>query len=128
MDRYAVMYFPEHKYSMKGGQILVSRLVAEEALGKPLHPKHPVHHHSDTQLVICENNMYHKLLHRRTDAFLTCGHANWRKCKFCKQYDDPKNLKDNSSGVYHNKCHNEYTKNSPGYPYPRTLKGGGSQC
>ncbi len=38
------------------------------ALGKPLAKAHPVHHHSLTQLVICENQSYHWLLHRRTVA------------------------------------------------------------
>lgn len=37
---------------------------AEVALGKSL-GSHPVHHHSPTQLVICEDVAYHALLHQR---------------------------------------------------------------
>ncbi len=39
---------------------------AERALGHPLKPSQPIHHHSPTQLVICESQAYHKLLHKRT--------------------------------------------------------------
>ena len=38
-------------------------LLAEKALKKPLPPKAVVHHHSEAQLVICENQAYHLLLH-----------------------------------------------------------------
>lgn len=40
---------------------------AEQALGKALKPSQPIHHHSHTQLVICENSDYHWLLHRLED-------------------------------------------------------------
>ncbi len=41
---------------------------AIQALGRPLPRSSPVHHHSLTQLVICESQAYHMLLHRRTVA------------------------------------------------------------
>lgn len=108
MIRHRKIYIPDHPYAMAGGTVLESRLIAEKALGKFLNPKHPVHHHTDTQLVICENNGYHRIIHQRTRAYEACGHANWLKCKFCKQYDDPKNLRNNSAGIYHNSCHYDY--------------------
>ena len=43
----------------------IYRQKAEKALGKLLHSKHPIHHHSDIQLVICENKQYHQLLHSK---------------------------------------------------------------
>jgi hypothetical protein len=38
---------------------------AKRALGKSLPKGTKVHHHNCDQLVICESNSYHKLLHRR---------------------------------------------------------------
>ena len=74
--------------------------VAEIALGKPL-PKNAQVHHVDGNkrnnwpynLVICPDTEYHRLLHQRTDALESCGHADWLKCKFCGQYDDRANLR-----------------------------------
>lgn len=41
---------------------------AIRALGHPLKSSQPVHHHSFTQLVICESFDYHMLLHDRESA------------------------------------------------------------
>lgn len=41
----------------------------ERALGHPLVANHPVHHHSPTQLVVCEDCAYHALLHQRAYAY-----------------------------------------------------------
>ena len=74
-------------------------LMAERVLGRPLPDGAHVHHvnensmdNTPSNLVICPDAAYHKLLHRRTDALNACGNADWRKCCHCKQYDDPKNL------------------------------------
>ena len=83
---------------------------AEIALGKSLDSKHQIHHHSGTQLVICENQIYHRLLHDRTRALRTCGHADWRKCCFCKQYDNPKNLVFSQIKTYHKSCNAKYNR------------------
>lgn len=73
--------------------------IAENALGKKLPDGACVHHadmnktnNAQENLVICPDHAYHKLLHRRTDAFNACGNANWVKCCHCKQYDDPVSL------------------------------------
>lgn len=68
-------------------------LIAEKALGKYLPNGAVVHHHTSSQLVICQDQTYHKLLHRRTDALRNCGHADWRKCWICKKWDDLINLR-----------------------------------
>ena len=88
-------------------------LICEKVLGKPLPEKAKVHHSNgikdDNQLgnlVICEDHAYHLLLHQRMRAYHACGHANWLKCQYCKQYDDPNNLsiRKNKRQGYHKKC------------------------
>ena len=74
-------------------------IVAERVLGHPL-PSHARIHHinekpddnTPSNLVICENNVYHLFLHVRLRAYRACGNVHWRKCVFCKQYDDAANL------------------------------------
>ncbi len=74
-------------------------LIAEKALGKKL-PENAVVHHADgnplnnknSNLVICPNNSYHRHLHRRLNAFNSCGNPDYIKCSYCGEYDDIKNL------------------------------------
>lgn len=92
-------------------------LVAERALGKPL-PIGAVVHHIDenklnntpTNLVICQDDAYHFLLHQRQRAIDACGHAHWRKCPFCKQYDAPENMHITEHNLYHVECRKAYRR------------------
>ncbi len=81
-----------HPRSDTNGYVYDHILLAEKAFGGPLPPKVEVHHHTKEQLVICQDRAYHKLLHMRQRALKAGGKANWRKCKYCKQYDAPENL------------------------------------
>jgi hypothetical protein len=89
--------------------------VAERALGKPL-PHGAVVHHVDgnrlnndpENLVICPGSEYHHLIHQRMNALDACGHASWRKCRFCQRYDDPANLYVSKTNVHHRECINAY--------------------
>ena len=90
--------------------ILESRAIAEKAIGHSLPPSAIVHHFNkntsddnNTNLVICQDTKYHFLLHRRERAYRASGLASWLKCRFCKKYDDPKNLYLAPSG--HHYCH-----------------------
>jgi hypothetical protein len=68
-------------------------VVAERALGKPLPKGAQVHHvNGDTHdnrsrnLVICQSDSYHKLLHKRTRILRTGGNPNTQGiCTSCKQ-------------------------------------------
>lgn len=99
-----------------GKQIAEHVLIAEKALGKKL-PKGAIVHHvdenpknnSNENLVICPNTSYHKIIHRRMKALSECGDPNKRRCKRCKQYDDPKNLVIGRN-VYHRECINQFMR------------------
>jgi hypothetical protein len=92
-------------------------LVVEKALGKPL-PKGAIVHHLDedklnndpSNLVVCPDDAYHFLLHQRQRALDACGHADWRKCPFCKEYDAPENLHITEHNLYHRACRSAYRK------------------
>lgn len=80
---------PTKTYKQLNGK-RIHVLKAEAALGKPL-PEHAQVHHVDltksteSVLVICENDAYHKLLHVRTRIVKAGGNPNtdsW--CSSCK--------------------------------------------
>jgi len=89
--------------------------IAESVLGKKLPYGACVHHlngirddNTKSNLVICQDNEYHKLLHRRERALRLCGNANFRKCRRCHEYDDPRNLCISKDSITHLKCEREY--------------------
>jgi hypothetical protein len=108
---YVTVYMPDHPRAHKG-HVFEHIIIAEKALGKQLPPKAVVHHHNPMQLVICQDQAYHLLLHRRKRAIAACGHANWRRCWVCKQYDDHANLYHHvkAQTCYHSSCIWEYMK------------------
>ena len=67
------------------------RARAERALGKPLPPGAQVHHvggtkNGDARLVICENQAYHRLLHRRENVIKAGGNPDTESlCWCCKK-------------------------------------------
>ena len=93
------------------------RLIAERVMGKPLPEGAVVHHvngirddNRNENLVVCENGAYHQLIHRRQRAFDACGNANFMKCHFCKEYDDPKNMYVHGRHASHKHCAKEYER------------------
>jgi hypothetical protein len=85
-------------------------LLAEKALGKTLPPKVVVHHHDPEQLVVCQDQGYHMLLHKRQRALKAGGNANWRPCRICHKYDDPQNMYGYRGSYRHRECHAEKEK------------------
>lgn len=118
---YKGIKLPDHPRANAYGYVREHILIAERALGKPLPLKVKVHHvdhdrtnNSNANLVICEDQAYHQLLHVRERALRACGNANWLRCVHCGGYDDPKVLKIlprvgrvNSTRVYHNSCNTQ---------------------
>lgn len=108
---------PDHPKADKRGRVYEHIVIAERALGKSLPLGVEVHHadgngfnNNNDNLVVCENHAYHLLLHRRERALRACGHANYLRCRHCREWDDPVNLKvfeRSKEGVdaYHKSCH-----------------------
>ena len=120
---YLFILNPNHPQANSRGYTREHILIAERILGRYLKIKEVVHHaneitsdNTNKNLVICENENYHRLLHRRKRAYESCGHANWLKCLYCKKYDNLNNLRtyfhSNGSTIraYHAECMTIYNK------------------
>ena len=88
----------------------------ENILGRTL-PYHAVIHHIDgdtlnnknCNLIVCENQAYHNLLHKRQRALVGGGDVHMLKCRVCKQYDYPTNMYVHTIGWgRHRECHRQY--------------------
>ena len=89
----------------------------EKVLGKKLPPKAVMHHFDGNKtndqsnnLVICENQEYHFLLHIRKRALEACGNTHWLSCRICKKHDNPQNLTVLKKNQYHKLCATKYQK------------------
>lgn len=115
---YVKAFAPGHPRADSGGHVFEHILVAEAALGHPLTPPAEVHHvdenkanNAPSNLVICPDGAYHALLHQRMRALEACGNPSWRKCSYCKEYDDPERMRPRSNGTfYHRDCVNAYMR------------------
>lgn len=113
---YVSVHAPDHP-NAHNGRVLEHVLVAEEATGLALPKKAQVHHvdgnpsnNSPGNLVVCEDQEYHLLLHRRMRARGACGHPGWLRCRYCKEYDTPANLSISGQHAYHKACAAEYQR------------------
>ena len=96
---YRLILMRDHPRANHMGYVLEHILIAEKALGKPL-PEDAVIHHMDgnglnnspENLVICQDQAFHRRLHARAKAYNACGHADWLWCYVCREYDSPDNL------------------------------------
>lgn len=96
---------PSHPRASKSGMVHEHILVAERALGYYLPPKSIVHHHDDnglnnknSNLVICEDQKYHKLLHVRMRVLRAGGDPNTDKiCYQCGVVQNKDNFTSNRS-------------------------------
>lgn len=120
---YITVLMPEHPKADSAGYVREHVLICEKALGKPLPVGAEPHHvnrvttdNSPRNLVVCQDHAYHMLLHHRTRALKACGHASWRKCQYCKRYDDPAKMYVNPAArsAYHRECSNLFRRERRG--------------
>lgn len=95
-------------------------LIVEKVLGHKLRKTARVHHvdgvrdnNENRNLVACDSQRYHLLLHRRAKALRECGHVDWLHCHVCKQWDDPANdmyVRERYNGIWsaHRVCRARY--------------------
>lgn len=83
----------------KNNGLTAHKVIAEKAIGHTLPKGAEVHHidndghnNANTNLVVCPDHAYHALLHLRTQALDACGNPDWRRCSYCRKYDDIKNM------------------------------------
>ncbi len=96
---YVLVRRPEHPRADSQGYVREHVLMVEAVLGKVLPDAAVVHHVNERKhdnrndnFVLCQDESYHRLLHRRARAFAGCGDAHWRRCPKCKNYDAPESL------------------------------------
>ena len=91
---YVLVMSKGHPRANRDGYVREHVLVAERALGRLIPPECPVHHvdgnpanNLPANLVICQSQGYHKLLHQRATALAVCGNASSLKCDICHSYE-----------------------------------------
>lgn len=103
---YVLLRMPEHPKAHRG-YVYEHVLVAERALGRLLPTGAQVHHAngdpSDNRpenLVICQDAAHHQLIHRRQRALEGCGHADWMRCRICREWDAPSEMRVTRTRLY----------------------------
>lgn len=113
-----------HRLADKKGKVYQPHLVVDSIAPGVYQPEkgHKIHHvdgnkynNEPNNLVLCEDESYHRLLHTRTRALKECSNANWRKCNICKGYDSLDKLltRENGKGSihhWHKACQSEYDR------------------
>lgn len=111
-DGYLMQVQKDHPNCNRDGYVKIHVLVAESILGRYLKKENRVHHvdgnklnNHPTNLIICENELYHQLLHQRRNALESCGKADFRKCRYCGRYAHPSVMYAPPRGMsYHREC------------------------
>lgn len=111
-EGYIMLHDPDHERAGPQGYVLEHVKVVSDALGKSLPATARVHHvngvrddNRPSNLVACENDAYHALLHYRQRALEECGNANWLRCQICGEWDEPSELYTSKTNTYHSDCH-----------------------
>lgn len=118
VEGYVMVRQKRHPRANKSGYVLEHLLVAERALGFPVPRGVEVHHFNEiksdnrgSNLVICQDATYHKLLHVRMGALRACGNPDARQCWLCRGWGlwlRPLDKKCNS--FEHRECGNRYRR------------------
>lgn len=113
---YIQRLMPGHPRADTKGYVMEHVLIAEKAIGYVLPITVHVHHangkkdhNANSNLVICQDSSYHKLLHRRTIAYVECGDASSRRCWICKKYGADV-FSNHGRSSLHRSCKQEYER------------------
>lgn len=116
---YVLITKPDYPRANRQGYVREHVLITERVLGKPLPEGVVIHHVNENRadnrkenLVICESQAYHALLHQRLNAYKATGNPHYKKCRFCKRYDYPERLyiSPNGKTCHHRSCVAKYNR------------------
>ena len=118
---YIMLLAKGHPRAERNGHVPEHLLIAEKAIGRYLSGRNVIHHvdgnpgnNARTNLVVCQNQGYHMLLHQRQRALDACGNASARKCNICGSYENQGDMvicKRNgrkSTDSFHRECRRQY--------------------
>lgn len=118
---YVTLKLPDHPRADVRGRVFEHVVIVSRVLGRPLPASSPVHHvdrdgtnNTNGNLVVCQDEAYHRLLHIRQNALDACGNPNWRKCPYCHLYADPSDMivhsvsGRNEPHLCHQECRKQY--------------------
>lgn len=110
-DGYVRVHRPDHPRANMRGYVAEHVLIAERAIGRHFDPCHEVHHVNGIRddnrrgnLVLCEDHAYHCLIERRARAHQACGNADWRRCRYCREWDSPSAMYVYGRQAHHRSC------------------------
>lgn len=96
------------------------RAIVERLIGMKLPRRARVHHVNENRrdnrpenLVVCNDDAHHMLIHYRQRAYDGSGDANNLRCEYCKTWDSPERIRviyraDGSARRYHQACNTNY--------------------
>ncbi len=99
MKAHRKVFAPWHPKASSSGMVYEHVLIAEDALGHVIPDGSQIHHvdgdyrnNANTNLVICQDVAFHKLLHHRTKVIRAGGDPNTQK--FCRDCSAVRSLAD----------------------------------
>ncbi len=113
---YVRVRMPDHPRAESNGYVPEHVIVAERSLGRYLVRPELVHHFDEdktnnapSNLVICPDDAYHALLHKRARAYRATGNANAHRCSICRGYGDQSDItvtrgRKDGDRAYHRAC------------------------
>lgn len=116
---YVKIYSPGHRLQGADGWVKEHFLVADSIVGEVFQPSkgHVIHHvdgnpqnNVPNNLVLCESQGYHQLIHKRARAFYACGDPLKHKCQVCQGYSNPEDLVRKGHNTFHEACYRQRMK------------------
>lgn len=86
-----------HPRADRDGYVFEHILIAEKALGKYLPEGIEIHHldevksnNSNSNLIVCQDRSYHRILHSRAKSMKATGRADLHRCSCCGEWKEYK--------------------------------------